>query len=388
VALILAHFAVLTLSASDIGIDDGDAAAAEHRSWRGSHGRGSYSQQQQPTATPSSFASQSDAHSSWSHPEIADVAILAVYTVEMCLRIFALGLARHKHAYLRNAYNRLDAAVVVASWALIVANRATTTGNSFSLRTSLGQFRLFRAMLALREFRLAGAVVAIVEALSRSVETLADLGGVIVLCGAFYGLMGMSMFGGSLRRRCVLTDSPETAGQFYYALGGAPGRELFCGDVTGGPEGRGFSCPELVSTGSGGVYGAYGAAEGTGGTTYTSGGVNSGIANATDTVALANTTTNSSSSSTRGGGDVLRIPATASLYCSELPGNPKFGRQSFDNFGSTLLTMFTCITLEGWDEVMYAVMNAEYRIAGGGRRRTWGSETGSVIWEVWLECRD
>jgi hypothetical protein len=30
-----------------------------------------------------------------------------------------------------------------------------------------------------------------------------------------------------------------------------------------------------------------------------------------------------------------------------IPGNPKFGRQSFDNFGSTLLTMFTCITLVG-----------------------------------------
>ena len=61
-------------------------------------------------------------------------------------------------------------------------------------------------------------------------ETLADLGGVTVVCGAFYALMGMSAFGGSLRRRCVLTDSPETAGKFYYALGGAPDRELFCGD--------------------------------------------------------------------------------------------------------------------------------------------------------------
>ena len=46
----------------------------------------------------------------------------------------------------------------------------------------------------------------------------------------------------------------------------------------------------------------------------------------------------------------LTIPTTAGLYCSELPGNPRFGHQSFDDFGSALLTMFTCITLEDWDQ--------------------------------------
>ena len=35
--------------------------------------------------------------------------------------------------------------------------------------------------------------------------------GITLLCAAFYGLMGMSAFGGSLRRRCVLTDGPDTA---------------------------------------------------------------------------------------------------------------------------------------------------------------------------------
>jgi hypothetical protein len=101
----------------------------------------------------------------------------------MCARVFALGFARNPHAYLRNAYNRLDFAVVVASWALVFAHRIGGGGGGggaeggLPIRTSLGQFRLFRAMLALREFRFAGAVVAIVEALTRAVETLTDLFG-------------------------------------------------------------------------------------------------------------------------------------------------------------------------------------------------------------------
>jgi hypothetical protein len=75
--------------------------------------------------------------------EVLDVAILVVYTAEMCARVFALGFARNPHAYLRNAYNRLDFAVVVASWALVLAHRigggGGGLGGGLPIRTSLGQ---------------------------------------------------------------------------------------------------------------------------------------------------------------------------------------------------------------------------------------------------------
>jgi hypothetical protein len=112
VALILAHFAVLTLSASEGGGSGGGGGGYPHA--QSSHGD-DYSQKQQPPTTDASQSSHS-----WSAPEIADVAILGVYTLETCLRVFALGLCRHKYAYLRNAYNRLDALVVAASWVLIL----------------------------------------------------------------------------------------------------------------------------------------------------------------------------------------------------------------------------------------------------------------------------
>jgi voltage-dependent calcium channel L type alpha-1D len=36
------------------------------------------------------------------------------------------------------------------------------------------------------------------------------------------------------------------------------------------------------------------------------------------------------------------------------PG-PNFGITNFDNFGLAMLTVFQCVTLEGWTNVMYDV---------------------------------
>lgn len=36
---------------------------------------------------------------------------------------------------------------------------------------------------------------------------------------------------------------------------------------------------------------------------------------------------------------------------------PNKGITNFDNFGLAMLTVFQCISLEGWTEIMYWVMN-------------------------------
>jgi len=36
---------------------------------------------------------------------------------------------------------------------------------------------------------------------------------------------------------------------------------------------------------------------------------------------------------------------------------PNFGITNFDNFGLAMLTVFQCVTLEGWTDVMYDVSN-------------------------------
>lgn len=42
-------------------------------------------------------------------------------------------------------------------------------------------------------------------------------------------------------------------------------------------------------------------------------------------------------------------------YCSGYWEGPNNGITNFDNFGLAMLTVFQCITLEGWTDVLYNV---------------------------------
>lgn len=41
------------------------------------------------------------------------------------------------------------------------------------------------------------------------------------------------------------------------------------------------------------------------------------------------------------------------MICSLFWEGPNFGITNFDNFGLAMLTVFQCITLEGWTDVLY-----------------------------------
>lgn len=46
------------------------------------------------------------------------------------------------------------------------------------------------------------------------------------------------------------------------------------------------------------------------------------------------------------------------MVCSPFWEGPNFGITNFDNFGLAMLTVFQCITLEGWTDVLYAIQDA------------------------------
>lgn len=224
-----------------------------------------------------------------------DVAVTCAYTVEAAARIFALGFIGHKHAYMASVYNQVDLVIVVASWMSMALQFRGS--DSLMTRVRFGQLRLFRGVHALKRFKLATSVVFIAESLQKSISLLRDVAGITVVCAVFYALMGMGIFGGSLRRRCVETANSSTAELFYTAVSDP---ELFCGDVSNVLNHKGYVCP--------GVY-----------------------------------------------------DSNSSLFCSDMVGNPQHGYQSFDSFGSTLLVMFQTITIEAWQEVMFPIVNAEYK---------------------------
>lgn len=46
------------------------------------------------------------------------------------------------------------------------------------------------------------------------------------------------------------------------------------------------------------------------------------------------------------------------ICCDDWEG-PNSGITNFDNFGLAMLTVFQCITLEGWTDVLYNVRHAK-----------------------------
>ena len=51
--------------------------------------------------------------------------------------------------------------------------------------------------------------------------------------------------------------------------------------------------------------------------------------------------------------------STLHMICGEQPdywwAGPNSGITNFDNFGLAMLTVFQCVTLEGWTDVLYYV---------------------------------
>ena len=275
-----------------------------------------------------------------------DFAILIFYTCEMALKMYALGVFGSRHAYLTsNAYNRLDCFIVTVSWMSVMSECYDFTPDVFPAlpRLRLGHLRVFRATLALRSFSFASSVIVIMEALSASIPLLRDVIGVSCVCFVFYALMGVSTFGGSFRRRCVIADSKEAARVGTYN----DTTPFFCGDVENTIDGKGFVCP-----------GAYFLD-----TTYRGESVEDALAfEQLYASPVLNETLVSNALGLSYSSTFIEHELTfKNMFCSDKVGNPRFGKQSFDDFFAALTSMFTCITLEEWPETMYVTVNSEFR---------------------------
>ncbi|KAH7424696.1 hypothetical protein KP509_11G019800 [Ceratopteris richardii] len=168
---------------------------------------------------------------SWKNPHITmdqlniiDAVLTSIFSVECFARIACLGLYKGPNTYLRNTYNRLDFLSVLDSWAQLIAVRFSK--NMYFLRFLV--FRMFRAMLTLRDIEFFGQVLAIFEALRRSMEPLEDVMLLALVLLFFYSLIGLQFFGSDLQYRCVR----KSDGQFAYPV-------IYCSHFTD----RGFVCP-------------------------------------------------------------------------------------------------------------------------------------------------
>ena len=130
-----------------------------------------------------------------------DFIFTVVFTVEMCVRIVAVGFYQEDTAYLRGGWNRLDFAIVVVSW---VDYLASALDIKF-LRT----LRLLRALRALRMFNRIPGLRVLIDSLLESVKALSATFTVTVIIFVAYAILGVTAFKGRFHR---CTDAVGVSG--------------------------------------------------------------------------------------------------------------------------------------------------------------------------------
>ena len=124
---------------------------------------------------------------------------LAVFTIEMSLKVLARGFAWGRHAYLRDGWNCLDFVVVATGFL------EATPG-----MPKLSFLRLFRVLRPLRTLNHSAALRQLVGSL---LGAMPGMGSVLLLLSfvfAVWGILGLQVWGwqGTLHGRCRLTPVP------------------------------------------------------------------------------------------------------------------------------------------------------------------------------------
>ncbi|XP_073539227.1 sodium channel protein type 4 subunit alpha isoform X1 [Phyllobates terribilis] len=127
-----------------------------------------------------------------------------IYTFESLIKIFARGFCIDSFTFLRDPWNWLDFCVIVMAY----TTEFVDLGNVSALRT-------FRVLRALKTITVIPGLKTIVGALIQSVKKLADVMILTVFCLAVFALIGLQLFMGNLRQKCVRWPPSEEAYEYY-----------------------------------------------------------------------------------------------------------------------------------------------------------------------------
>ncbi|GIL68548.1 hypothetical protein Vafri_21814 [Volvox africanus] len=253
-----------------------------------------------------------------------DYAFIAVFTLEMILKIVSMGFVLKKGTYLRDGWNVLDFLVVIFSYLALIKSHNLT-----GLRT-------IRALRPLRAVRRIRGMQVLVTTMIGSLPMLFD---VFVLCAFtffMFGIVAVQLFAGALRNRC---GTPDFSSAYNVTL------------------------PSSNNGNSGGGVGSSGLGSSAAGTVVLA---NVGYEVPDDqSEVMCSGPLSSEVVWYPSDGEPVALPGKLyagrhcndDMYCAPY-GNPYDGFVSYDNILWSWLTIFQHITLSGWSDVMYMVMDA------------------------------
>ena len=144
---------------------------------------------------------------------VLDNIFLALYTVEMVLKIGGLGFIFNRNSYLRDYWNLLDFVIVITAYIPLVLNSGTV--NLKALR-SLRVLRPLRTISSIRSLR--NVVTTLLKALPMLVDSLLIVFFLIMV----FSIAGLQLFAGYAKRRCF----DPTTGRLYIDENG---KDIICG---------------------------------------------------------------------------------------------------------------------------------------------------------------
>uniref|UniRef100_A0A672F2P8 Voltage-dependent T-type calcium channel subunit alpha-1H n=1 Tax=Salarias fasciatus TaxID=181472 RepID=A0A672F2P8_SALFA len=257
--------------------------------------------------------------------QVLDDCIFAFFAVEMVIKMVALGIFG-PNCYLGDKWNQLDFVIVMAG-----VMEYSLDGHNASLSA-------IRTVRVLRPLRAINRVPSMRILVTLLLDTLPMLGNVLLLCFFvffIFGIVGVQLWAGLLRNRCFLGEDVRTMYNLslkpYYMSEEGEDSPFICSAAR---ENGMLRCHDVPA--------------------YTEGGAECSLAPPKPSSALAGP------SPAAGGASVNGCVNWNQYYSVCRPGelNPHKGAVNFDNIGYAWIAIFQVITLEGWVDIMYYVMDA------------------------------
>jgi voltage-dependent calcium channel L type alpha-1D len=154
---------------------------------------------------------------------VLDFIFTIIFTVEMVIKIIAVGFIGHPGAYLRNNWNRLDFLVVIFGYVGFL-----DTGSS--------NFTVIRTLRVLRPLRTINSVPGmkiIISSLMASIPDLKDVAMLLFFLIFVFGILGVQLYGGALSYRCFSAETGEHTDELCStetSYGYQCGAGYFCGN--------------------------------------------------------------------------------------------------------------------------------------------------------------
>ncbi|XP_005150082.2 sodium channel protein type 5 subunit alpha-like isoform X2 [Melopsittacus undulatus] len=242
------------------------------------------------------FMAQSETPS-WN--KYVEYTFTGIYTFESLIKILARGFCMTEFTFLRDPWNWLDFSVIVMAYV-----------GEFVKVGSVSPLRTFRVLRALKTISVIPGLKTIVGALIQSVKKLADVMILTVFCLSVFALIGLQLFMGNLRHKCVrdYTKFNSTNGTLYL-------------------DGRMWNTSEE----------------------FLSDPVNYFIKNGTEDVLLCGNST-----------DAGTCPE--GYICLKAGENPDHGYTSFDTFGWAFLSLFRLMTQDYWERLYQQTLRSAGKI--------------------------